>query len=642
MSESTSTTTQSAPHSHDEWEPTWRLQLASALICGAVGIAADMAEERSTLANSLWVVSYIAGGWAAAIEVFERVRKLVVDVHFLMLAVALGAASLGQFAEGAILLFLFSLSSALEHFAEARTEDEVRGLLKNAPIDATQLLPDGTEKKIPADSIESGFELRLRPGDRVPADARVTRGTTNVDESMLTGEELPVLRSIGMELSAGSLVLDGGIDVVVLRPPAESTLQRMVNLVLDARGRRSPSQRITDRLGSRYTVAILVGSAVYFGILLTLGFEPNVAIYRAMTLLVACSPCALVLSIPSAILTAIAAGARMGILFRSGAAVENLALVDTFAFDKTGTLTSGELALHKVETAGDWNEEEVLSLAASAELRSEHPIGRSIVREARRLGSEPAPPEEFKAYPGEGIEATIGGRAMQLGTREFVSKRSGGRFPESWALVESSTRRVHIFVGEGHRSAMLSFEDDIRANAKGVLAKLRESGRRTMLVTGDREAPAREAAEAVGITEVLFRQAPEMKLELMTRLAGEGRQVAMVGDGVNDAAALAAAQVSIVMGGRGSDAAIEEAGIVLVGDRIANLWEAVRISEVARRIIVQNLVISGGIIVILAIAALTGSVKLPAVVVGHEGSTVIVVLNSLRIFLASRHRAVFD
>jgi Cd2+/Zn2+-exporting ATPase len=332
----------------------------------------------------------------------------------------------------------------------------------------------------------------------------------------------------------------------------------------------------------------------------------------------------------------------MGILFRSGAAVENLALADTFAFDKTGTLTSGELALHKVDVAGDWTEQDVLARAASAELQSEHPIGRSIVREARRHGAEPVPPATFKAFPGEGIEATIGAHTLQLGTREFVSDRSDGRFPESWALVESSTRRVHIFVGEGHRSAMLSFEDDIRANAKGVLALLKKSGRRTMLVTGDREAPAREAAGDVGIDEVLFRQSPEMKLELMTKLAAEGRHVAMVGDGVNDAAALAAAHVSIVMGGRGSDAALEEAGIVLVGDRIANLWEAVRISEVARRIIVQNLVISGGIIVILAIVALTGFLKLPAAVVGHEGSTIVVVLNSLRIFLASRHRTVFD
>lgn len=628
----------------EEHEPAsnWRIQLASAIGCGVLGLVAGLALPEGAppaVRNTLWAASYLLGGWSAAIEALGHLRKFRLDVDFLMLFVALGAAALGEAAEGAILLFLFSLSSSLEEFAEARTESAIAGLLKHAPREATIIEPDGTEHRVNVDALRVGMHIRLRPGDRVPVDARVSTGISGVDESMLTGEEMAVTRRPGEELAAGSQLVDGTLDAEVIRPPEESTLQRMVRLVLEARERRAPAQRLTDRLGSGYALAIIGGSTAFGLLLWATGTPADRAIYRAMTLLVVASPCALVLSIPSAILASIAAGARRGVLFRGGAPIEQLADANVFVFDKTGTLTTGELSLRSLTAAGGWTEDEALALAAAAELGSEHPLARAVVRAARERGIEPSGSDAFRAIPGAGIEATINGELVLIGTREFVRERSEGRFPASWELAEPGIRQTHVFINAGTRSAVLLFEDRARPDAPALLEKLRGAGRRLVLLSGDREAPCRALAEELRIPEVHARATPERKLEFVSGLRDRGDLVVMVGDGINDAAALAAATVSVVMGKRGSDAAIGQAGIVLAQDRFSGLVDALDLSRRARRVIRQNLTISIGAMVILALGAIFGGLPLPVAVMGHEGSTVVVCLNSLRLLVAPPRRA---
>lgn len=628
-------------HPHPRIGAEWRRNLALAGACGIAGIAAAVAERLGApraAALALWGVAYVAGSWEAAGEVWERVRKLRLDIHFLMLLVAFGSAALGEFAEGAILLFLFSLSGALEEFAQARTESEIAALLDVAPTEATVLDADGTERRVPADSIATGMVLKLRPGDRVAADARVREGTTLVDESMLTGESLPRRATAGTELSAGSVLVDGAVEATVLRPPAESTLQRLVSLVTEARAQRSPSQRLLERFGTPYTWSILGACGAYFGGMVLWGMEPAVAVRRAMTLLVVASPCALALSIPSALLAAIAAGARRGVLFRNGTVVEDAALVDTIVFDKTGTLTTGRLHLEHIEVAGEWSADEALATIAGAEHHSTHPLARSIVAAAETRGIALPEAFEFRNSAGDGISARVGAMHLHVGRRRWLRELSDGRFPAIWEAIGHDDDRVRTYAWSERGSALLSFRDEPRAEAAATLGRLRAAGHRLVMLSGDAEGPVRALAAELGIAEWHARARPEDKMRFLNGLAAEGRQVAMVGDGVNDAAALAAARVGVVLGGLSSDAAAEEAGLVLVGGRLDGLLRALDLARRARGVMRANLAISIGAMAVLAVAAVAGALPLPAAVIGHEGSTVLVVLNSLRLLLARERR----
>lgn len=634
-------------HSHELFEATekWPLLLASSGACALFGLGAAAAENflkaPPAVSNALYVVSYLAGGWHAAEECWQKLRRLGLDVHFLMLLVAVGAFGLGHPAEGAILLFLFSLSGALEHFAEARTERELKALHNHAPRQAMRLDAEGNEHQVPVDQLAVGDRLRLRPGERVPADSHVLSGKTSLDESMITGESIPRVVDRSDLVPAGALLVEGSIDVQVKTLPAQSTLQRMIDLVMQAREQKAPSQRLVDRLGARYTYTILAVVAAYAGILIFTGVSPTDAAYRAMTLLVVSSPCALVLSIPSAVLTAIAAGARHGVLFRNGAAVERLATVSFFAFDKTGTITTGALRLRSMETLGEWSEATALQVIGSAEIASEHPIARSIVAEARRRDLDINPPASFRAIAGEGVEANLADDPAPLfiGTAKFVEDMTGEKLPPAWLGPLDSARLIVVYASHRGRFARILLEDEIRPGARELIAALSRNGCRSAIISGDLEEPVREIAREVGVAEFHGRQKPEDKLARLNRLSEEGHVLAMVGDGVNDAAALARADVPIVMGSRGSDVALEEAGVVLIGDKLGSLWTALIVSKRARRIIHQNLVISIGAMLGLAAVVVFRGIELPAAVVGHEGSTVVVVLNSLRIFWIARESA---
>lgn len=622
----------------------WKPQLLAAGLCGVFGLAGWWFPEPA-VAVSLRVLSFLAGGWFAAIEVWERLRERVVDVHFLMLAVALGAAAIGHWDEGAVLLFLFSLSGALEHYALGRTQREIRALFRTAPKEALVLEPDGRERRAPVEELRPGQRLRIRPDAQFPVDAELVKGRTAADESNLTGEATPVPKAPGDTLLAGTLNLWGSVEAVVLRPAQESALQRIVRLIREAQHLKAPSQRLTDRFGSRYTVAILgLTMGMFFVWWLLAGAAPwtspeggRSAFDRAMTLLVVASPCALVLSIPSAVLAAIAWGARHGVLFRGGAAVENLAETGVVAMDKTGTLTTGDLRVARVESFPPGREEEVGRLAYSLERLSEHPLARAITRHGRQAGWEAEEVEQFESVPGLGLRARWRERTVLLGRREWLADQLRG------ADGDLAVRRgleahdggdaVHseVWLAAGDLLGRLVLEDDLREAAPKLIGEFRRLGLRTVVLTGDRPAAAEALRRALRLDEVRAGLKPEQKVQAIVDLGRDGRRVAMVGDGVNDAPSLAAAHVGVAMGARGSDAALEQADVVLMHDRLENFLAAFRLSQRARRIIRQNLFISLGTVVVLVTCALAGAVPLTLGVLGHEGSTVLVVLNSLRL-----------
>ena len=411
----------------DEWKP----QLASAILCGLCGLAAFALERTS---HAPWHVAvfgaaYLAGGWFAAKEVWERLRKSTIDVHFLMLAVAVGSASIGRWAEGTVLLFLFSLSGALEHFALGRTQKEIRSLFREAPKVATVLDAQGNEHEVKVESLRTGMRLLVKPGVQFAVDAEVLKGSTAADESNLTGEATPVEKNVGDTVLAGTINQWGAVEVGVLRPAAESSLQKIIRLIREAQHQKAPSQQFTDKFGTAYTYSILSLSLLMFfvwwlGLHMPAFTSTGVvrsAFYNAMTLLVVASPCALVLSIPSAVLAAIAWGARHGVLIRGGAAVEKLADVNIVALDKTGTLTTGELRVEKVESFPPGRENEVARLAFSLERLSTHPLARAITRYGKQHQIEPIEFEQFESITGQGLKARRNGNMCLLGRREWIA-----------------------------------------------------------------------------------------------------------------------------------------------------------------------------------------------------------------------------
>ena len=619
----------------------WRMMAVQAAICGVALVAGYVAEKAFAapewMVRCFYGVALISGGWDAAKDAWENIQEKRLDVHFLMLAVATGAVAIGAWEEGALLLFLFSTSGALEHYVLHRTHREINALTKAAPKLARVVLPDGKTEERAVSALRVGDVLQVRPAELFPVDGTVTTGESAADESTLTGEAVPIDKGIGAEVFGGTLNLWGLVQMRVDRPATQSALARIINMIQTAQHLRAPSQRFTDRFGTRYTLFTLASVLVMFFVWwLVIGIPPfentevsKSSFYRAMTLLVVMSPCALVLSIPSAILAAIAWGARRGILFRGGAAIEKLAEVDVIAMDKTGTLTEGNLRVAQVESFPPGKETEVLRLCVTLDTNSNHPIAHAITRHAKEKGIEPGTLLEFHSIPGQGLRGLTKDGITYVGRRELMDQGDFAKwlkdvpdaplgFSEVWVLNAQTMGRVLL-------------KDEIRSGSKAVLAALAAEKVRTIMLTGDRRAAAIQVAEELGVADVRAGLHPEDKVSAIRELTLQGKKVAMVGDGVNDAPSLAAAYVSIAMGARGSDAALEQADVVLMQDKIEKLLSARHISQQARRIIRQNLAISLGSVVIMAVASLFGIVPLTLGVLTHEGSTVVVCLNSLRL-----------
>lgn len=622
--------------------PEWRGLAWLATGCGVGGLAAFAAERLGApagLVRGLYAAALVAGGWDAVVDTWANLRARKLDIHFLMLAVAAGAVAIGAWGEATLLLFLFSASGAMEEFALDRTHREVSALLRGAPKRARVVGADGGEHEVPADEVRVGDRLAVRPGELFAADGEVVLGESASDESTLTGEALPVAKGVGAEVFSGTLNLWGAVEVRVRRRASESTLQKIIRLIQTAQKLKAPSERFTDRFGAGYTVAVLGFTAVMF-VVWWRGFGlpafanapgQSSAFYRAMTLLVVASPCALVLSIPSAILAAIAWGARHGVLFRGGAAIERLAEVRVVALDKTGTLTTGRLEVVGRESFPPGREEEVGELAVALESKSEHPLAQAIVRDGRARGVRRRTVTEFQNLVGEGVRAKVDGEPVLLGRRELLE---AGPLAE-WAvrLPPAPAELAEVWVVGKELIGRVLLRDEIRAESRAVLAELARSGLRTVMLTGDRRLAAEAVAKALGVTEVRAHLTPEQKVAAIMELREGGRKVAMVGDGVNDAPSLAAADVSVAMGARGSDAALEQAEVILMHDRIDNFLAALRLSRKARTIIRQNLALSLGTVIVMVGASLGGWVPLSVGVLAHEGSTVVVCLNSLRLLV---------
>ena len=619
----------------------WKAQAVAAGLCALFGLAGYFTPQPAW-AVSLYAISCLAGAWFAAQEAYAKIRVRTLDIHFLMLAVATGSAAVGAWAEGAMLLFLFSASGALEQYAMGRTQREIRSLFHTAPKVATLVDAEGHENEVPVDGLRAGQRLLVKPGSLFPVDAEIVKGKTASDESNLTGEATPVEKTLGDTVLAGTINLWGVVEVVVLRPASESALQKVIRLIHEAQHLKAPSQRFTDKFGTRYTYAILgLALGMFFFWWLVMNLPPfastesaRSAFYRAMTLLVVASPCALVLSIPSAVLAAIAWGAKRGILFRGGAAVEKLSEVTVVALDKTGTLTTGELQVETVESFPPGREAEIAQLAFSIERLSTHPLARAITRHGKHHGLVPVEFDHSESVTGLGIRADLRDRKIFLGRREWLAEV----LPKDarWSALTASVTGAQpglseVWIGDGNLLGRLLLRDDIRPQSGPVLATLQKLGVHCVVLTGDRPASAQALQHKLGLADVRAELKPEQKVAAIRGFMAEGKRVAMIGDGVNDAPSLAVAHVGVAMGARGADAALEQAEIVLMHDRLENFVAAFRLSQNARRVIRQNLIVSLGTVAVLVGFAVFGKIPLSVGVLGHEGSTVIVVLNSLRL-----------
>jgi len=650
-------------HAHAHPESEWRILAASAVACGAFGLA-GLAVEHLHLGPDwlrivFFVIGLVAGGWDAAIDSFKNIKAGKLDIHFLMLAVAVGAACIGAWPEAILLLFLFCGAGAMEEYAMERTQREVSSLLKSSPKSATLIDAAGAEKIVDVDSLQIGNLVRVKPGEAFSADGVIVKGQSASDESNLTGEAAPVDKGIGAEVYSGTINLWGVVDFEVKKLPSESTLQKIIRLIQTAQKLRAPSERFTDKFGGHYTLIALGTCAVMFFVWwLVFGVPPferagvtsamlghnadRSAFYRAMTLLVVMSPCALVLSIPSAILAAIAWGAKHGVLFRGGAAIEKLADVTVLALDKTGTLTTGELSVGGVESFPAGRENDVLEMASALEANSHHPLARAITRHAQAQGARARRVEGFESLTGMGLRGRVDGVPVLLGRRQLLADAGAGvdgiLAEKIREMPPAAPDLTEVWISGDGVAGRILLRDQIRRTSRGTLALLRRAGVRTVMLTGDRRTAAETVAKEIGVDEVRAGLTPEGKVAAIQDLRASGGRVAMVGDGVNDAPSLAAADVSIAMGARGSDAALEQAEVILMHDRIENVLAAFNLSRRAKRIIKQNLTIALGVVVIMAGASLFGLVPLWLGVTMHEGSSVVVCLNALRL-LFGKNRA---
>lgn len=604
------------------------------LLC-AVFLAVGTAVERfagPAAAVPVYALAYVAGGTGSAIAAWASLRRFRVDVNLLMLLAAAGAASLGEWVEGGILLFLFSLSNALEYYALGRTRRAITALMDLRPPEAL-VRRGGTERIVPAADLRLGDQVIVRPAERIPADGLVIGGTSSVDQSAITGESIPVDVALGSPVFAGTINQRGSLEIKVTRHPHDTTLARIIALVERAQSAQAPTQRIIDRFGQVYALAVIVVAGITYSVLrFVLQLPAEIAFYRAITLLVVASPCAVVIATPAAMLSAIASGARRGVLFKGGAHLERLAQVETVVFDKTGTLTSGRPVVTDVIPL-TVDEPTLLAVAGALEQRSEHALAEPVVLACRTRGLDLIPPEQFEAITGRGVRGVVSGQIVRAGNEQFMLEEgvhvSEGAHAHLALLRHEG--KTPILVGDHRLIGIIAVADTLRPQAESTVQALRAMGiHKLVLLTGDHREVATVIAERLGLDEVRAELLPEEKAAAVETFAASG-PTAMVGDGVNDAPALATASVGIAMGAAGTDAAMETADVVLMGDDLTRLPYAIALSRQASRVVLQSLSFASLVIAVLITTVFVMGLRLVFGVVGHEGSTVIVVLNGLRL-----------
>ena len=630
----------------------WQLFLTG--LCAATGLAGAAAGTWApSLKIPLYVVSYLTGGYGPTRELIRHLLAKQLDINLLMVVAAAGSAFLGHWGEGAVLLFLFSLSGALESSTMERTARTIEGLVELRPETAL-LLRGGVETRVPVESIRVGDHVRALPGERFAVDGRILDGQSEADESTITGESAPVDKGPGDRVFAGTVNLRGAPTVLVEKEQEETTLARIVRTVQEARKAKSTTERFVDRWQRPYVLSVFAGAILAAVIPLVMGDAFQDAFYKGLVLLVAASPCAVVIATPAAMLSAITHAARHGVLFKGSVHLERLASVNALALDKTGTLTLGKPGvLRVVPTRAGVSEDELLRLAASVESRSEHHTGRAVLQEASRRGLTWPSVTEFESHSGKGVHGHTEGVWVGVG-REALFQRhevpvparaaeeaSRMRAEGQTALLVVATRGVDGTSGNGRGGGMAGEEiasgaiavaDRVRPESRAALAACREQGiRHVVILTGDHPEVARPLGAAVGADEVRAGLLPDEKVLALRELLHQWPALAMVGDGVNDAPALATATVGVAMGGGGTDVALETADVVLMRDDLRGIPFSLWLARKSQRVVGQSLTLAFGMIGVLVIATLSGVLPLWLAVVCHEGSTLLVIANGVRL-----------
>jgi len=585
------------------------------------------------LPDLFFLASAAVGGWNFFPKGIRAARALALDMNFLMTVAILGAVGIGEYMEAAAIAFLFALAELLESYSVDRARRSVEALMELAP-DTARVVREGQEVTVPADQVRVGDQMMVRPGDRLAADGVVLEGVSAVDQSPITGESLPVEKSPGDEVFSGTINRDGFLRVRATRRASGSALARIVELIEEAEAGKSRAERFVERFARYYTPTVTLGAILVVAVpTLFLGEPFPLWFVRGLTLLVIACPCALVISTPVTVVSGVTAAARNGVLIKGGIHLETMGAVKVLALDKTGTLTHGRLKVVSILPAGAMTEDEVLARAAAVESGSEHPIGKAIVDAARDRGvaGGAGAASDFRAIPGEGARAFLDGGEHRVGKPGFLFGNGNGASPPPDLATEG--RIVVGLAREGELLAWIALSDEPRENARDVIRELRRVGiPRVVLVTGDHPSTAQAVGRTVGIEEVRAGLLPEEKVKVIRSLEREYGSVAMVGDGVNDGPALAAASVGVAMGAMGSDVALETADIALMADDLSRLPYLYTLSVRARRVIRQNIAVAIAVKGILAMCVPLGWVPLvAAVVIGDMGLSLAVTLNALRL-----------
>lgn len=613
---------------------TSHVELIAALFSGVLILAGWLLDRND--ADTASVIAYLSaftiGGYAKAKEGIEAtIEEKELNVEMLMILAAAGSAAIGYWTEGAILIFIFAVSGALETYTMNKSQREISALMDLQP-DIALLVRDGIEEHVHVSELTRGDIIIVKPGERVPADGLISKGYTTIDEAAITGESIPVSKKEGADVFAGTVNMTGSVYIKVTKRANETLFQKIIDLVQSAQSEKSPSQQFIERFEGMYVKVVLaVVALMMFLPHFLLGWSWTETFYRAMVLLVVASPCALVASIMPATLSAISQGARNGILFKGGAHLENLSHVKAIAFDKTGTLTRGKPEVTDIIIRDGLSRVELLQAAASIESRSNHPLAHAVVRYVQQEKISFSPPDQLEDAAGWGVKGTIGTKEWKIGKASFVGKEEAAIFADGAAVQFAEEGKTTIYVADqAGIAAVIALQDIIREETKQALKTLQDEGIFTIMLTGDSEKTAKAIASEAALGSYVAECLPEHKVDHLKGLLQQYGTVAMVGDGINDAPALATASVGIAMG-EGSDVALETADIVLMKNDLPKIAEAIKLSRKMQRIVKQNIIFSISVIVLLIISNFFQVLDLPFGVLGHEGSTILVILNGLRL-----------
>ncbi|MED0659499.1 heavy metal translocating P-type ATPase [Bacillus smithii] len=618
------------------------LELMAALLSGLLILAAWITEKNHAglVPSVLYLLAFAIGGFAKAKEgIEETIKNKELNVEILMIVAAIGSASIGYWTEGAVLIFIFSVSGALETYTMNKSQKEISSLMDLQPEEAWRIT-NGNLERVPVSSLNIGDLIIVKPGERIPSDGRIVKGSSSVDESAITGESMPVTKQLGEEVFAGTVNINGSITVEITKRSNETLFQKIIELVQSAQSEKSPSQLFIEKFEGRYVKVVLaVVLLMMFLPHYLFGWSWNETFYRAMVLLVVASPCALVASIMPATLAAISNGARNGILVKGGVHLENLSHLKAIAFDKTGTLTKGKPEVTDIIVRNGLEEAHLIQMAASIENQSNHPLAQAIVKFAEDKKIPLLEVDQLEDVAGSGVKAAMGGEEWKIGKAEFVGKDEALSFANGKAKELASEGKTVVFVRDSNGiAALFALKDSIRPDAKKAIDLLRQEGIYTIMLTGDSDKTAYTIGKEAHLDGYIAECLPQHKADYVKKIMEKYGTVAMVGDGINDAPALATANVGIAMG-EGTDAALETADIILMKNDLAKIANAIQLSKRMNKIVKQNIVFSIAVIMLLICSNFLQILDLPFGVIGHEGSTILVILNGLRLLKSPKEKA---